>query len=517
MLPPEYLEGLPDEILKLYAAAEQAILADMARRIGTYDYWIPAADWQNQKLLEAGRLQSDILKVLSRATGKSVPELKKLMEQASTDGLRVDRAIYEEAGQSVPPFSDSEALRAVLNAGYKATAKTMENLTRTTARTATKQFERVLDKAWMKVQSGAFSTDIAVRDAVKELAAGGVKSIHYPSGHEDTLEVAVRRAVVTGVNQTHGKLQLALAEELDCDLMELTAHAGARTGEGAANHAGWQGKIVSLSGREGYLTLEDIGYGTGEGFQGWNCRHGWNPYFEGMPRTWTDEELQKLNEPKYTYNGKRLTEYEAQQQQRYFERQIRRWKRENAAMQAAGLDPSESAVKLRQWQDRQKDFLKQTGLKRQTAREQIAGFGRSEARKATAAAKRAEALVNQQKEAYTKKQEEIRAMILSDGVNKKLNIGNQNKHIKSSGGYIEGRSYIYGDLEDAQDLVRRYHGTGEIKLLDNLEWTNKEFVMADRPIGVIVDPKVGTEMETSRFSIHYGKKGTHIVPAKEKK
>lgn len=389
MLPPEYLESLPEEILKLYAEAEQAILADMARRIGTYDYWIPAADWQNQKLLEAGRLQSDILKVLSKATGKSVPELKKLMEQASEDGLRVDKTIYEEAGLSVPPFSDSEALRAVLNAGYKATAQTMENLTRTTARTATRQFERALDKAWMKVQSGAFSTDIAVRDAVKELAGGGVKSIRYPSGHEDTLEVAVRRAVVTGVNQTHGKLQVELAEELNCDLMELTAHAGARTGEGAANHAGWQGKIVSLSGRDGYLSLEDIGYGTGEGFQGWNCRHGWNPYFEGMPRTWTEEELQKLNEPRYTYNGKRLTEYEAQQQQRYFERQIRRWKRENVAMDVAGLDTTESAVKIKQWQDRQTDFLKQTGLKRQQAREQIDGFGKSQARKATAAAGRA--------------------------------------------------------------------------------------------------------------------------------
>lgn len=71
-----------------------------------------------------------------------------------------------------------------------------------------------------------------------------------------------------------------------------------------------------------------------------------------------------------------MTEYEATQQQRYIERQIRRWKRENAAMQAAGLDTSESAAKIRSWQERQKDFLKQTGLKRQAEREQIGGaFG----------------------------------------------------------------------------------------------------------------------------------------------
>ncbi len=366
MLPPEYLDELPEPILALYEEAERDILADMARRISTYDYWIPAADWQNQKLLEAGRTQEEILRILSRITRRSVKELKTLMEQAEKDGLRADKSYYEAAGRSVPSFSDSEPLRAILNAGYQATAQTMKNLTRTTARTATQQFENALDEAWMKIESGGFSTDVAVRDAVKRLAAEGVQSVRYPSGRSDTLEVAVRRAVVTGVNQTAGKLQMELADELDCDLMELTAHEGARP-----SHALWQGKIVSLSGREGYLSLQDIGYGTGAGFQGWNCRHNWSPYIEGMPRAWTEEKLAKLNEKKYTYNGEKLTEYEAQQKQRYIERQIRRWKREEAAMKAAGLDSSEASAKVRQWQGIMRDFLKQTGLKRRSAREQI--------------------------------------------------------------------------------------------------------------------------------------------------
>lgn len=81
--------------------------------------------------------------------------------------------------------------------------------------------------------------------------------------------------------------------------------------------------------------------------------------------------------------------------------------------------------------------------------------------------------------------------------------------------YIEGRSYIFGTLEDAQELVDRYHGTGEVKLTASIEWTHKEFVVADEPIGVWIDNTTGKEYETRRFSIHYGKKGTHIVPAKE--
>lgn len=86
---------------------------------------------------------------------------------------------------------------------------------------------------------------------------------------------------------------------------------------------------------------------------------------------WTDEQLADLNAPKYEYNGKKLTEYEASQQQRYNERQIRRWKREETAMKDAGLDSSEAAAKVKEWQGRQQEFLAQTGFKRQYGREQV--------------------------------------------------------------------------------------------------------------------------------------------------
>lgn len=104
---------------------------------------------------------------------------------------------------------------------------------------------------------------------------------------------------------------------------------------------------------------------------GWNCRHSFAPYFEGSPPVYSQEELDKLDEPVYEVDGKKLTEYEAKSKQRYNERKIRRWKREEAAMNAAGLDASEASAKVREWQARQADFLKQTGFKQDYAREQI--------------------------------------------------------------------------------------------------------------------------------------------------
>lgn len=368
MLRPEYLEGLPDEILELFAEAEREILADMARRISTYDFWIPAADYQNEKLREAGVLQNDIIKALSHTTRKSEEELRTMMKEAGSMALHSDESIYKAAGLSVPSIKESQPLTSILNAGYRATATEMKNLCKTTAQTATKQFEDALDRAWLKVSSGAFDSEAAIRSAIKELSEKGVQSIRYPSGHTDSIETAVRRAIVTGVNQTAAKLQDELADELGCDLVEVTAHSGARP-----EHAEWQGQIYSRSGKHPNYPdfVASTGYGSGEGLCGWNCGHSYAPYFEGSPPVYSQEELDKLDEPVYEVDGKKLTEYEAKSKQRYNERQIRRWKLEEVALNAAGLDSSEAAAKVREWQARQADFLKQTGFKQDYAREQI--------------------------------------------------------------------------------------------------------------------------------------------------
>lgn len=379
MLTPKYLEQLPDAILELYAQSEMDILANMARRISTYDYWIPAADWQAQKLVEAGIMRDDIVSIMSKMTGKSQAELRKLMQQAGSKTLTTDTEIYESNGLTVPTIRDSEVLTNVLNAGFKATNQTMKNLTKTTANTATKQFEDTLDRAWMQINSGAIDGNAAIRSAIKNLSRQGIGAITYPTGHIDNIEVAVRRAVVTGVNQTCGQLQITLADEVGCDLVETTAHGGARP-----SHAEWQGKIFSRSGKSKKYPdfRQSTGYGTGAGLCGWNCRHSFHPFFEGSSRAYTDDMLEDYEAKNYTYNGEKMTEYEATQQQREIERNIRRWKRENVAMESAGLDTTESAYKIKQWQDKQKNFLTQTGLKRQVDREQIPEFGKSEAGKA---------------------------------------------------------------------------------------------------------------------------------------
>jgi len=379
MLTPEQLDKYPDNLVELYSKAESDIIADIARRISTYDYFIPSAQHQYNKLLEMGNIHGEILKKLSAMTKYSKGELKVLMEDAGYKTIKVDDAIYKKAGLNPLTIEQSPALIAILETGINNTNGLFENLTRTTAQTGSKQFERILDRAYLQITTGAFDYNTAIRTAVKDLASNGIAAVEYPNGHINYIESAVRRAVITGINQTALKMQDARADEMGSDLVETSAHAGARP-----SHARWQGKVFSRSGNSTkYPDFKlETGYGTGPGLGGWNCRHSFYPFFEGLSEpAYTKAELDDMNAKKYEYNGEKLTEYEASQKQRTIERNIRRWKREYTGMEVAGQPTNEAASKIVRWQDEQRSFLKQTGLKRQTDREQIPGFSNSEARK----------------------------------------------------------------------------------------------------------------------------------------
>lgn len=372
-LNPNYLDSLPNTLVDLYSLVEIDILEDMARRISTYDFFIPAAMHQNQKLQELGMTQQHIIEALAGMTGQTQQEIVDLLTEAGEMAIADDVEYYKAAEVYEPTEINSEALHKQLNSGLLQTQQAFKNITATTANTATKQFENALDRAWTQINVGGMDYNTAIHRAIKDLSEAGVGAIAYKSGRVDSLEVAVRRAVVTGANQTAAKTQEALADELGVDLVEVTAHGGARP-----EHAKWQGKCYSRKGRKVIdgVVYEDFEtatrYGHGDGLGGWNCRHNFHPYVHGAPRTWSDKALKDLDKKDIEYNGVKYTEYEASQIQRKIERDIRSLKRQVAALEAGGGDASAERAKLRKANKAYTDFTEQTGLKKQTARTKIA-------------------------------------------------------------------------------------------------------------------------------------------------
>lgn len=390
MLTPEQLAHCADDIINLYSQLEEEIVRDIARRIAKTGIMTDTGIWQAQHMQELGALHSDVLSSVAKYCDRTESELKKLFEDAGVTATEYDNEIYRQNGLNPKSLKVSDVQMQLLEAGFKKTQGNLSNLTLTTAVSSQTSFINACSLAELKASSGAFTPQQAIADAIRQVAQDGAFVI-YPSGHRDRLDVAVRRNVMTGIGQTTGQICLANAQELGCDLMEITAHAGARP-----SHAAWQGQIVSLSGQRGYLSLSDIGYGTGDGFKGWNCRHDWYPYFEGSSRMYSAKDLEELNAKNIEYpDGSMHTLYEAEQQQRAFERKIRATKRTLAAcdealnnlsdeelLQKLEKNFSHYSVKLKRQESELNSFCNKTGLLKDNSRSQAYGFGRSTAQKA---------------------------------------------------------------------------------------------------------------------------------------
>ena len=99
MLSPKWLARCTAPIAELYAQAESSILDDMARRISTYDFYIPAAQYQEEKLAMMGMTRQQIIAELSKRTGKTRQEIQAVMEAGAEETHNSDGAIYEQAGK----------------------------------------------------------------------------------------------------------------------------------------------------------------------------------------------------------------------------------------------------------------------------------------------------------------------------------------------------------------------------------------------------------------------------------
>lgn len=394
MLTPEYLEHVSDKAIELYNNLEFRILEDIARRLVNAGTMTESARWQIKVAQESGLLYEYIVNLVASYMGQSEEVVKQIFEEASIESLKFDDAIYKKIGLNPIPIKQSESMLNILTSTLRNTNQQLYNLTMTTALSAQHQFINACNSAYIDVTSGAFDYNTAIFNAINQI--NGIEVI-YPSGYKSKIDVAVRRAVLTGVSQATGELQLDRAKEMGCKYVETSAHIGARNvGTGPANHEEWQGRVFQLEGSDKYPNFyESTGYGTIEGLCGINCRHSFFPFYEGISkRAYTDKELNEINNKKVKYDNKEMSVYEATQIQRQVERNIRSDKRE--IIKLNGILTSEAdeellrnardkfnikSYELKRRENLLNDFCNKTGLVRHEEKERLKNFDKSISRR----------------------------------------------------------------------------------------------------------------------------------------
>lgn len=367
-----------------WSDAENRIIQDIVRRIKTYGKITSTADYQINQLVELGRSTEEIEKILMEALNATYPDMYKLYDDVINWEYVRNKDIYEQINSEFIPPEENEWLQQVSGAAKRQTSDELVNIAQSYGFTVMENgkkvfmpyaqyYQKYIDAAIMDILSGGFDYNTVMRRVVTQITNSGVRTVPYASGHSNRVPVAVRRAVLTGVAQTTGKISVYNAKKLGTDYYEVDWHAGARP-----EHRLWQGKVYS------YKELETVcGLGTVTGLHGANCYHDYYPFFPGISeRQWSDGwlEVQNLKEAQTrVWNGKELDTYGVTQQQRKMETAMRAQRSKIAGLKEAGVEKDEITVAQAKYQGQLYEYVKfcnQMGVKQQRERIYMDGLGR---------------------------------------------------------------------------------------------------------------------------------------------
>lgn len=382
---PATLDALPEELAELFRALEITLLEEICSRLKVADELNEVTVQDIRALRSHGIDLKEIEKAIRETSGISKMKLNKLLGDVVARNQQYYTDLIDLAHITQPEtLVDAATIAAI----QKQTLEEFHNLTASmgflvdngrTMLPPAKAYQWALDSAVLQVQSGAVSYNQAVKTAIQQLARSGIKTVNYESGHVDQIDVAARRAVMTGVSQICDKYTEQSAEYLNTPYFEVSAHSGARDKPGPSpwsSHKAWQGRVYSIHSGDIYPNIYEVcGLGAVDGLEGANCRHRRYSWVEGISeRTYTDEQLEHIDDGLgCTYDGKTYTAYEATQEQRRVERTIRKLKRERDAYKAAGLDEDAQNVniRIRRLSTEYRKFSKAAGLPEQRERMKV--------------------------------------------------------------------------------------------------------------------------------------------------
>lgn len=358
MLSNRYISNtMSQDLLRLYADLESDLIVAYSSKISKESF---TAVWLRNRALAVRELRHDLEKIVNKYNPKIVKEIRKTLETTGYKALESDERFYKKAVakgllKDIGDIIDDKALEGILNQSLKEVVGSFKAMN-TTAILTTASKNRI-NRAMNNILSGALTREQGIRKAVIDLTENGLTGVIFESGRRMGLVEYARMTISTGCMNCTREMVNERMSEYDIDLVAVSSHAGARP-----KCYPYQGEIYSWSGKSNkYPAISSTSYGLPDGLFGINCRHYYTPYVEGMGKYQEDTIRESKNNKMY----------ELTQEQRYNERQIRKYKREAEGLKSAGLDNSRAKAKVSEWQAIQREFIKKNDLTRIYAREKV--------------------------------------------------------------------------------------------------------------------------------------------------
>lgn len=219
-------------------------------------------------------------------------------------------------------------------------------------------YRQTIFKAQVNYNTGSVGLDKAIDMATEDFLAKGIDAITYADGKKVNIASYAEMALRTANHRAYLMGEGKKRQEMGLSLVVVSAHATA-----CELCVPWQGKILiddvysGGSKEDGDYSL--LSAAMEKGLMHPNCRHNLNTYFSGISSL-----------PKIPDEEKALENYKYEQQQRYIERQIRKYKR----LAEGSIDKQNQKKykgKTKEWQEIMREHLKENPqLRRAYSREQ---------------------------------------------------------------------------------------------------------------------------------------------------
>lgn len=324
-----------------FSDLEERIMADVVKRLKMNGAPTATTDWEITRLQQFGVSERDITKWIAETLHVTDDTAAKMLSDELYEQYNGQARAYKIKGVKQIPFEENTRLQSLIKATTRQTHGTFQNITQSMGfaipqagglryQRLREFYTQTLDAGMMDITSGAFSYEQVLERTVNTMTNSGLRYIDYASGTSSRVEVACRRALMTGYRQVQQEMTDEVAGELGAEYYEVSAHSGARP-----EHAEWQGGIYTME------QLENIcGLGDALGLCGINCYHSYEPYFPGISkRRYTDKQLHTMrvkDAEKVDYDGNSYNKYEALQKQRSMETQMRKYRRDADLLKQGG-------------------------------------------------------------------------------------------------------------------------------------------------------------------------------------
>lgn len=371
------LEKLALKTGNIFSELEIRIMTDIVRRIRINGFSTATADAQMATLRRLGRSETSIKEWVAAALQRSDEELDRIFSDDIYREYYKHQRAYQVNGFEQIPLEQNRSLQQLIESVKIQINNEYENITgsmgfalrapdgRITYSPLMEYYRSTLDNAAVDIQTGGFDYASVLQRTITQMTNSGIRWVNYDSGVHNRVDVAARRAVMTGFRQVQAHINEQVAVDLGTDSYEVSYHMGARP-----SHQPWQGRVWTKD-----QLIRICGLGSVTGLCGANCYHDYNAFIPGVSvRTYTDEQLEQMLAEENTqkeYYGKSFTTYEALQEQRRMERNMRATRQQIKLLQEGEADEKTIILKKARYQGQcqvYKDFSDKMGLPQQKQR-----------------------------------------------------------------------------------------------------------------------------------------------------